>query len=41
MPAADYDELKDKFKALIVKIKHDLNEFLDLLVKEEKDEEKQ
>jgi hypothetical protein len=39
MPPVDNEELKAKFKAVIVKIKHDLNEFLDLLVKEEKDEE--
>jgi hypothetical protein len=40
MPAAEYDEMVQKFRAVIVKIKHDLQEFLDLLIKEERNEEK-
>ena len=38
MATVEHDELIAKFRAVIVKIKHDLQEFLDLLIKEEKEE---
>jgi hypothetical protein len=39
MPPLEHDELIAKFRAVMLKIKHDLNEFLDLLIKEEKPNE--
>lgn len=38
MAPVEHDELIAKFRSVIVKIKHDLQEFLDLLIKEEKEE---
>lgn len=38
MPPVEKDELIAKFREAMLKIKHDLQEFLDLLIKEEKEE---
>ena len=39
MPPVEHDELIAKFRSVMLKIKHDLNEFLDILIKEEKQNE--